>query len=251
MIPPTSIDGTDITGATIDGTDVEEITVDGQTVFTAVPSLPTSGLLHRYDASELTGETDGQNVDTLPDLAGSNDLSRTGTVEYATNAINGLPALRTFGRGDGIMTGGSVLSQPFAVWYAWDFISDTISGEQIFANSGGFDVSVLPAQGGDHEIWAGSLLTAGSSTFGKLVNGWEFDGGSSAIYEGTTQLVTGNTGSAGTPGGFVLFNRRISAGNTEAAEARYGEMLIYDMNNASYSESDVANYLGGKWGITV
>jgi hypothetical protein len=35
MMPPTSIDGTDITGATIDGTDVTEITVDGQTVFTA------------------------------------------------------------------------------------------------------------------------------------------------------------------------------------------------------------------------
>jgi len=35
---PTSIDGTDITGATIDGTDVQEITVDGDTVFTAVQS---------------------------------------------------------------------------------------------------------------------------------------------------------------------------------------------------------------------
>jgi len=35
MMPPTSIDGTDITGATIDGTDVQEITVDGQTVFSA------------------------------------------------------------------------------------------------------------------------------------------------------------------------------------------------------------------------
>jgi len=33
MIPPTSIDGTDITGATIDGTDVTEITVDGDVVF--------------------------------------------------------------------------------------------------------------------------------------------------------------------------------------------------------------------------
>jgi len=35
MIPPTSIDGTDITGATIDGTDVQEITVDGDVVFTS------------------------------------------------------------------------------------------------------------------------------------------------------------------------------------------------------------------------
>jgi len=38
---PTSIDGTDITGATVDGTDVQEITVDGQTVFSA-ESLPVA-----------------------------------------------------------------------------------------------------------------------------------------------------------------------------------------------------------------
>ena len=43
MIPPTSIDGTDITGATIDGTDVQEITVDGDVVFSAAPSnLPVA-----------------------------------------------------------------------------------------------------------------------------------------------------------------------------------------------------------------
>jgi len=42
MMPPTSIDGTDITGATIDGQDVQEITVDGQTVFTAGPTLPVA-----------------------------------------------------------------------------------------------------------------------------------------------------------------------------------------------------------------
>jgi len=39
MMPPTSIDGTDITGATIDGTDVQEITVDGDTVFSAGPTI--------------------------------------------------------------------------------------------------------------------------------------------------------------------------------------------------------------------
>jgi len=42
MIPPTSIDGTDITGATIDGTDVTEITVDGDTVFSAGPTSVVS-----------------------------------------------------------------------------------------------------------------------------------------------------------------------------------------------------------------
>jgi len=52
MIPPTSIDGTDITGATIDGTDVQEITVDGDVVFTAAPDIIDdfeSGNLNAYN----------------------------------------------------------------------------------------------------------------------------------------------------------------------------------------------------------
>jgi len=49
MIPPTSIDGTDITGATIDGTDVQEITVDGDTVFTAGPTI-----IDDFDANDFT-----------------------------------------------------------------------------------------------------------------------------------------------------------------------------------------------------
>jgi len=44
MIPPTSIDGTDITGATIDGTDVTEITVDGDVVFSAVTGFDLTTL---------------------------------------------------------------------------------------------------------------------------------------------------------------------------------------------------------------
>jgi len=43
MIPPTSIDGTDITGSTIDGTDVQEITVDGDVVFSAAPQIEPAG----------------------------------------------------------------------------------------------------------------------------------------------------------------------------------------------------------------
>jgi len=36
-MPPTSIDGNDITGATIDGQDVSEITMDGDIVWSAIP----------------------------------------------------------------------------------------------------------------------------------------------------------------------------------------------------------------------
>ena len=57
MIPPTSIDGTDITGATIDGTDVQEITVDGDVVFSAAPPTP-SGSVFRTQDDTSTSVTD-------------------------------------------------------------------------------------------------------------------------------------------------------------------------------------------------
>jgi hypothetical protein len=72
MMPPTSIDGTDITGATIDGTDVQEITVDGDTVFTAAPDLPNSAI-HQWRFDEGSGST-------AADSIGTND----GTISGAT-----------------------------------------------------------------------------------------------------------------------------------------------------------------------
>jgi len=66
---PTSIDGTDITGATIDGTEVSEITVDGQTVFTAglPPALFVGGdKLYALDQSNgdvLWSNNPGGSVD--------------------------------------------------------------------------------------------------------------------------------------------------------------------------------------------
>ena len=70
---PTSIDGTDITGATIDGTDVQEITVDGQTVFTAGPPVPQPDL--HYTFSETSGST-------VADVTGNGN---TGIVNGSTN----------------------------------------------------------------------------------------------------------------------------------------------------------------------
>jgi len=79
MIPPTSIDGTDITGATIDGTDVQEITVDGQTVFTAGPPRPPSGVAYyTFNNADTSGAT-------AIDVWGSNN----GTISGATTGVTG------------------------------------------------------------------------------------------------------------------------------------------------------------------
>jgi len=60
-MPPTSIDGTDITGATIDGTDVQEITVDGDTVFIAGPVIPNN-LVNRLPLDEGVGTSVSDSV---------------------------------------------------------------------------------------------------------------------------------------------------------------------------------------------
>jgi len=92
MIPPTSIDGTDITGATIDGQDVEEITVDGQTVFTAGPSnLPVaySNLVAWYPFDSAT--YGGSNADDVTAIIGGSgdDTAYDGTVNGPTYQSSG------------------------------------------------------------------------------------------------------------------------------------------------------------------
>jgi len=93
MMPPTSIDGTDITGATIDGQDVEEITVDGQTVFSAVPTInfpvAYSNLVAWYPFDSAT--YGGSNADDVTAILGGSgdDTDYDGTVNGATYQSSG------------------------------------------------------------------------------------------------------------------------------------------------------------------
>lgn len=48
-MPPTNIDGSEITGATIDGQEVSEITADGDVVFTAAPDIPDTQINRTAD----------------------------------------------------------------------------------------------------------------------------------------------------------------------------------------------------------
>jgi len=83
MIPPTSIDGTDITGATIDGTDVQEITVDGDVVFTSTVEL--NGLLiDDFADGKLTNRDDFATTALSPSSLepATSNTKTTGRPEY-------------------------------------------------------------------------------------------------------------------------------------------------------------------------
>jgi hypothetical protein len=87
---PTSIDGTDITGATIDGTDVQEITVDGDVVFSAQPPISNS-VIHHWKFDEGTGTT-------AVDSIGSADGTINGNISYTSGTYIGGFALDSNGQ---------------------------------------------------------------------------------------------------------------------------------------------------------
>jgi len=92
---PTSIDGTDITGATIDGTDVTEITVDGQTVFGAVPG---SLIAHyTFDDADTSGST-------AKDVVGGFDGTINGSVTTGVTGKFGEAYDIGFGGNDNVQT---------------------------------------------------------------------------------------------------------------------------------------------------
>jgi len=125
---PTSIDGTDITGATIDGTDVTEITVDGDTVFTA-ETLPVaySNLIAWYPFdSSFYGGSDADDATALFNPSQSGDSTAyDGTVSGATyqssggvtdiNAGANSGAFNFDGSNDKINTGNNGFSDPISV----------------------------------------------------------------------------------------------------------------------------------------
>ena len=97
---PTSIDGTEITGATIDGQDVSEITVDGETVFTAIPDivdnfedLPDGP----YDTESVSdfynGDTGSASRVTSNVISGTHSLEKTtkNTSIYSTSGLPNYP----------------------------------------------------------------------------------------------------------------------------------------------------------------
>jgi len=125
MIPPTNIDGTDITGATIDGQDVQEITVDGDTVFTATTVVDD---FNDNDMAEYNN-LGGQSLVTSPVFEGSHALE-------LTNGMNDVFSLP----GDGLQNypqKGSIIE--------WYFNLDGNSGQPIF----GFGT-----QDADNTYWA-------------------------------------------------------------------------------------------------
>jgi len=238
---PTSIDGTDITGATIDGTDVQEITVDGDVVFSAGAALPTQGLLHQWDWSAASSTTS-----FVEDLAGS---------AAATGSFNG------FGTINGKQSGNFDTSQIFQATglnpYGDDriiatvFQSDpfaTTSDNQFIWDSNDFN-NPIPhwndKNNEDYVFFQGNFLFGSAADANPKISLMQIDTTDIMRINGT-QVVSGNSGSTSP----TTLRFGLARDGTQPLLGQIGEVLMYELSNAP-SFADIENYLAAAWGITI
>jgi len=252
---PTSIDGTDITGATIDGTDVQEITVDGDTVFTAAPDIPASQDLHaRYSAKSLS-LSDGNPVSTWTDETGNgHDLTAGTAPTYVANGINGNPVVRFDGVDDYLNVAFSTLSQPTHVFIVFQAFSGTTIYDS-FDSLGGavfnrhyFQLADR-GSGVNWEIFNGNVLNSGTAgdTSAHIAGNLHNSTSSTMRLDGS-QIASGNPGTEDLNG--LTVGARGESPPANHAEVDVGEILLYPVDKSSI-QSDVESYLSSEWGIAV
>jgi hypothetical protein len=130
---PTSIDGTDITGATIDGTDVTEITVDGNTVFTAGPAPGN----FQFDAQDLN-LANGDPVTSWSDTLGRDTLTNGQNLVYDTSTMNDASVRSTSDQGVIESTNSTLLnifgnSQDITFSYTFEFTNTPADNSRHFS----------------------------------------------------------------------------------------------------------------------
>jgi len=240
---PTSIDGTDITGATIDGTDVQEITVDGQTVFSAV-TIPDS-IINRWPFDEGSGST-------VNDSEGSDNGTINGATWVTGNGGNGDAYLDFDGGGEYVEVPALTMNTPLSV-SVW-VNPDTVSSDMSFmGNFGGgfisnFEIGISSV--GDFEaivngtgsttitasasanLWQMVTMTFAGSTVSLYVDGvLENTNGSASMQNSTEDIGIGAA----------------NAGGSNPFEGHIDDPIIFDDELSASEVSDIHTATSGNY----
>ena len=246
MIPPTSIDGTDITGATIDGTDVTEITVDGDTVFTAgAPTqIPAANDLYaHYDFSTV----DPNQTTNIPDISGNGENLVNGSYPGANSTINGIQA-GTFDNASSLFTNTfSVRNQPF-LWAIVQELNPAGSRDRyISMSSQEFTAIGSNNDNGLWEIFTFQGSFQGSSDLTTQLHLLQFKG-TDIFREDGQQTGSGSIGNFSHD--HIALGAAGSNVNAEYYNGAIGEVAFWDGDQTS-NISQIESYFANKWNITI
>ena len=248
MIPPTSIDGTDITGATIDGTDVQEITVDGDVVFSGI-DMPQPDVGHfRADSLSLSN---GQSVTTWTDESTqNNDVTVSGgNPIFETNSLNGLPGVDMNG-GDFQSVNSINTSQPLVGYVVWKYagINNT---EVIVDGRDDFRVQLSMRNSTTMRIAAGPSVDFAipNITNQPVAIKYRADGTNSFVELNGNTVFSGDANNIGRIGGYTLGDLNDLRGGIFQSFSTMYELAEFQ-NPSAQVQADAEAHLSTKWGVT-
>jgi len=193
---PTSIDGTDITGATIDGTDVQEITVDGQTVFTSGP-FTTSFETGTYN-DQFTPSSEFS-FSTNKAFDGSQSLYLDGTGQYQDYIIH---KNQTFSPGQKLTvyvnSDGASFSGPFIHWGSSNSSTVQLSnytGYYSWIRPGNDTVKLRDVENGSTTELFSENVTMPTNSWIEVIIEWQSNGEIIHTIDNTVLSNTANVGS--------------------------------------------------------
>lgn len=215
----------------------------------AIP-LSIPGLVAWYDASRITGLSDGAAVATWEDSSGNgNDLTQATAglrPTYQTGELNGLPIVREDGSDDymSVDFGASPASQPYSVYMV--FRLHTLSGEQEDIVEGTTaNTPEMSWNSGNNTafIWAGGFDPIAFTVDTNFhVFGGVFDGVSSVLdLDGTETVVDAGTNA---------FSQVMEVGGSvRKTPGDYAELVFYSAELTSAQRQQLRDYFSSKWGV--
>ena len=207
------------------------------------------GNLHAwYDASQITGLSDGEAVSVWPDASGNGrDANGASAPLFKTGILNGKPVVRFDGVDDVLQTGAwTAIAQPNTIF----FVGSGIGADNQYAFDGISDGNrhILYAYGGNTIMYGG--------TDGPTINGqspdvfiyhMRFDEASSVLHRAGGAAVSGLTiGNEALTG--LTIGARFSARSFNDGDI--AEIIVYNASLTLEEINDVGGYLSTKYGLT-
>lgn len=219
----------------------------------AVPAGPPftppdiAGLVAWYDASAITGLSDGDPVASWADESGNGQTATqadaTKQPVYKTGIVNGLPVLRFDGSNDHLVS-GLVRTQPYT---AIAVVKATTGGNEYYLDGASQNQGIATATGSGILIYAGGVLTGLTVNMAvPQVVSTVFNGASSLMSSGGS-TVTGDAGTGNTTGTTIGSD----GAGTNCLNGDIAEMIFYDTALSTPNRQLVEGYLGAKYGIAV
>ncbi len=212
-----------------------------------------------FDASQIAGFSDGDPIEFLGDLSGSNTLAiqRTANKQpiYKTGIINSLPVVRFDGSND------EMFLMPFALSSGWSIfvvakINTIVDGCIIGKQEGGahgpeWSLSIISHQlacnmGADTTYtWAHTTTPIDDNT-ARLLGG---------LWDGSYLYVRNNGVSVSAEATEYVTNACLVALGSQDGSCYtpmdLGELIIFNRCVSSEERTTIENYLAAKWGITI